>query len=83
MLELECTKCGRGPMRDGTTVYKNGGEYRCEQHLDPEHRNEKALPGVYSEFWRTTDHFPPDWEVGLAHDAYRMADAMLKVRTAT
>ena len=43
----------------------------------------KALPGVYSEFWRTTGHFPPDWEVGLAHDAYRMADAMLKVRTAT
>ena len=43
----------------------------------------KALPGVYAEFWRTTDHCPPDWEVGLAHDAYRMADAMLKVRTAT
>lgn len=41
--DLDCTKCGRGPMRDGTTVYKNGAEYRCEQHLDPEHRNEKTM----------------------------------------
>ena len=43
----------------------------------------KALPGVYAEFWRTTDHCPPDWELGLAADTYRMADAMLKMRQAT
>lgn len=43
----------------------------------------KALPAVYEEFWRSADSCPPDWEIGIALDSYRLADAMLKTREQT
>ena len=36
----------------------------------------KAFPAIYTEFWRTADSCDPDWERGLAMDAYRIADAI-------
>lgn len=45
----------------------------------------KAMPALYRDFW---DDFrsgvnrcvPEDWKMGIAIDAYAMADAMLKAR---
>jgi len=34
------------------------------------------LPEIYSQL----HEFPEDWRLGLAKDAYKMADAMLKAR---
>ena len=44
----------------------------------------KALPSVYQEFWNDANEgkfFVDDtWPEGVAGDAYRIADAMIKVR---
>lgn len=44
----------------------------------------KALPAMYRVFWGDIRAFgatvPEDWEMGIARDAYKLADAMLKAR---
>lgn len=42
----------------------------------------KAMPSVYSGYCESARKlgFDEDWELGVAIDAYRMADAMLKAR---
>ena len=46
----------------------------------------KAMPAVYRDFWDDVragrnDCVPEDWKMGIAIDAYAMADAMLAART--
>ena len=48
----------------------------------------KVLPSVYADAMKEASEGSglfsiPDWRVGLAMDAYRYADAMLKAREAT
>lgn len=45
----------------------------------------KAMPAVYRDFWDDVragrnDCVPEDWKMGIALDAYGMADAMLAAR---
>lgn len=44
----------------------------------------KAMQSCYAEFMRgiAAEEYgcPPDWQIGVAIDAYAMADAMLKAR---
>lgn len=44
----------------------------------------KVLPAIYKEHWEEVVNngatFTEDWPVGLAMDAYRVADAMLAAR---
>jgi len=45
----------------------------------------KALPAAYRDLWDDvragrTDRVPEDWRFGVAVEAYKMADAMLKAR---
>ena len=46
----------------------------------------KALPAVYRMFWDDVRAFgatvPEDWRMGVALEAYKLADAMLKAREA-
>lgn len=44
----------------------------------------KALPAVYSDYCASAEKigFDEGWKVGVAMDAYAMADAMLKARNA-
>ena len=46
----------------------------------------KAMPAVYRDFWDDVRAgrngcVPEDWKMGIAIDAYAMADAMLAART--
>lgn len=49
----------------------------------------KMMPALYTEMWqsvRLSGYLPPSdefWAEALAIDAYRIADAMIKVRTET
>ena len=45
----------------------------------------KAMPAVYRDFWDDVRAgrngcVPEDWKIGIAIDAYAMADAMLEAR---
>ena len=45
----------------------------------------KAMPAVYRDLWEDVragrnNSVPEDWRIGVAIDAYSMADAMLAVR---
>lgn len=45
----------------------------------------KAMPAVYRDFWDDVragrnDCVPGDWKMGIAIDAYAIADAMLEAR---
>ena len=44
----------------------------------------KAMPAIYTEVVRraSDEGWPEDWRDGIAQDAYKMADAMLKAREA-
>jgi hypothetical protein len=47
----------------------------------------KAMPAVYRDFWDDyragrSAPIPEDWKMGVALDAYAMADAMLEARGA-
>lgn len=42
-------------------------------------RDEIAMR-ILPEIYRQLHEFPEDWRLGLAKDAYKMADAMLKAR---
>lgn len=45
----------------------------------------KAMPAVYRDLWDDVragrnNSIPEDWRIGVAMDAYAMADAMLRAR---
>lgn len=48
----------------------------------------KAMPAIYQDMWEDVragrfGNVPEDWKIGVAMDAYAMADAMLRARENT
>ena len=80
---------------DGGPAFPSDELNQQTGHVHAQHRGmslrdyfaAKALPNIYSTAMVEADEgsglfSDPDWRVGLALDAYAMADAMLKARTA-
>ena len=66
-----------GPVFPHEFKYGDGTAQRCEGMTLRDHFAAKAMEVDYTLAKNFTD---PDWRYGIALDAYKMADAMLKAR---
>ena len=93
--EKQCHGCGAkhcGNRTDHPPYVKQQPEQRaveeCPQGMNlRDHFAANALPATYRVFFGDVRAFgatvPEDWEMGIARDAYKLADAMLKAREAS
>lgn len=70
----------------GGPAFPNEGYARFEGMTLRDYFAAKAMPAVYRDFWDDVragrnDCVPEYWKMGIAIDAYAMADAMLAART--